>query len=238
MLEKDHNAIWQYARDEAQQKLQQKKYEDLLLERLLDINPEGELLREIKDIQDELHMMTKVYSEQQTVVQDFSAHIQQLGGRSKEVTQKTKNKASHLVKEISRRKAEIAELTRAAERTADGVSLSLLLPLYSMSESDWRNIKLKELLDLKQKHANVSEARAGVLEAKQALIRAKEANDILTATMRLSEESKEQTKQGVKQAEATSKQNRSLMIFTIVTIIFVSSGVEGGRRGMIADWVW
>jgi hypothetical protein len=66
---------------------------------------------------------------------------------------------------------------------------------------------LKELLDLKQKQANVSEARAGVL-------RADEANMILKETRRLFEESAKQTIQG-------SKQNRSLMIFTIVAIVFV-----------------
>jgi Mg2+ and Co2+ transporter CorA len=75
-------------------------------------------------------------------------------------------------------------------------------------------VKLKELLDLKQKHANVEEARAGVREAKQAVVRAEEANKILAATQKLSKESALQTIQG-------SKQNRSLMIFTIVTIIFV-----------------
>jgi hypothetical protein len=74
---------------------------------------------------------------------------------------------------------------------------------------------LKELLDLKQKHANVSEARAAVL-------RAEEANLILSATNGLAEQSALQTAQGVYQAELTAKQNRSLMIFTIVTIIFVS----------------
>jgi len=122
LLKKNHKDVWHYARDEARQKLEKKKQESMLLEQLLDIYPEGELLREIKDIQDELHMITKVYSEQQTVVKDFFAHIQQLGDKSKEVTQKTKDKVSHLVKEVSRRKAEIHELTRAAERTADGVT--------------------------------------------------------------------------------------------------------------------
>jgi hypothetical protein len=73
---------------------------------------------------------------------------------------------------------------------------------------------LKELLDLKQKHANVEEARAGVREAKQAVIRAEEANQILRATQKLASESAIQTIQG-------TKQNRALMIFTIVTIIFV-----------------
>lgn len=41
---------------------------ELIWEQLLDINPEGELLGEIKDIQVELHVVTKVYPEQQTVI--------------------------------------------------------------------------------------------------------------------------------------------------------------------------
>jgi uncharacterized coiled-coil DUF342 family protein len=99
-----------------------KDEEEINHQRLLDINPEGELLREIKDILDELHMIMKVYNEQHAVASDFSAHIQQIGGRNKEVKEKTKNQALRLVKEISRRKGEIHELTRAADRTADGVS--------------------------------------------------------------------------------------------------------------------
>jgi len=60
---------------------------------------------------------------------------------------------------------------------------------------------LKDLLDLKQRHANVEEAR--------------QANNILLATQDLAQQSALQTIQG-------NKQNRALMIFTIVTIIFVS----------------
>jgi hypothetical protein len=105
-----------------------KSEEDILLEKLLDINPEGELLKEIKDILDELHMMTKVYAERQIVVDSFHGHIQKLGGSKskKGIGQKTRDKAHHLVKEISWRKAEIHELTRAAERTALGVCLFFL----------------------------------------------------------------------------------------------------------------
>jgi hypothetical protein len=108
--------------NKAQRELNQNKLEDLLLQRLLDINPEGELPKEIKDIQDELNMITKVFTEQQVVVQEFLIYIQQLAGRSTEVTQKTKNETLRLKNEISRRKAEVAELTKAAERTAKGVS--------------------------------------------------------------------------------------------------------------------
>jgi len=52
--------------------------------------------------------------------------------------------------------------------------------------------------------------------------RAEETNKILEYTSQLAKEAGEQTKQGVKEAEISSKQNRSLMIFTIVTIIFVT----------------
>ena len=126
MLKDDPKAIWKYAAELAHQKSQAASKEATLLGQLLDINPEGELLLEIKDIQDELHMMTKVYAQQLDVVEDFAAHIDELGAklgiRSSEVTQKTKDKVSHLVKEVKRRKAEIYELTRAAEKTAEGVS--------------------------------------------------------------------------------------------------------------------
>jgi Mg2+ and Co2+ transporter CorA len=60
-----------------------------------------------------------------------------------------------------------------------------------------------------------------VFEARAGVQRADEANKILKATSLLAEESAVQTRQGVKQAEESSKQNRSLMIFTIVTIVFV-----------------
>jgi len=71
MLNKGPKEIWPYLTDAARRKLDKTKNEDALLEQLLDINPEGELLREIKDIQDELHMMTKVYSQQQAVVKEL-----------------------------------------------------------------------------------------------------------------------------------------------------------------------
>jgi hypothetical protein len=106
------------------------RYEDEIKhQRLLDINPEGEILREIKDILDELHMMTKVYNEQHRVASDFSSHIHQIGGKSKHITQKTKDQAKLLVKEIGRRQAVIHELTQAAERTAKEVCILFLRQL-------------------------------------------------------------------------------------------------------------
>lgn len=43
---------------------------------LLDINPEGELLREIKDILDELHIMMNIKIKQQRVFKQFKKHVE------------------------------------------------------------------------------------------------------------------------------------------------------------------
>ena len=108
--------------NKAQREKHQKAIQELLLQKFLDINPEGSLLQEIKDIQDELNMITKIFTEQLTVVGEFALHLDQLAERSSEVTQRTKSEISRLEKEILRRKAEVVELTHAADRTAHGVS--------------------------------------------------------------------------------------------------------------------
>jgi len=44
---------------------------------LLNINPEGTLLKEIKDILDEIHIMTRINQQQQTVAETFVKRIKQ-----------------------------------------------------------------------------------------------------------------------------------------------------------------
>jgi GTP cyclohydrolase III len=104
-----------------QRNKEKRERDEDLLHKLLDINPEGALLKEIKDILDELHMMMKVFNEQSRVVEDFSSHIQKLGGSNKFFPLSTREKTAKLVNDVSRRKAEVNELTQAAKRTADGV---------------------------------------------------------------------------------------------------------------------
>ena len=45
---------------------------------LLNINPEGELLKEVKDIIDELHIMMRIKEQQQTVMEGFAKHIRRV----------------------------------------------------------------------------------------------------------------------------------------------------------------
>jgi hypothetical protein len=45
---------------------------------LLDINPEGDLLREIKDIMDEIFIMMLIKKQEETVARTFAKHIKPL----------------------------------------------------------------------------------------------------------------------------------------------------------------
>jgi hypothetical protein len=44
----------------------------------LNINPEGELLKEIHDIIEELRMMSRIYTQQLHVLEDFSRHLENM----------------------------------------------------------------------------------------------------------------------------------------------------------------
>ena len=45
---------------------------------LLDINPEGDLLREIKDIMDELFIMTQIKIQEENVIKSFVKHVRHI----------------------------------------------------------------------------------------------------------------------------------------------------------------
>ncbi|KAL2168027.1 hypothetical protein VTG60DRAFT_503 [Thermothelomyces hinnuleus] len=166
---------------------------------LLNINPEGELLKEVKDIQDELHIMIRIKKQQQAVVESFAKHIRRAltpllersslhhsqdpdpGGiceeKQRQSAQRTLNKADVLLEDIDERIGELRALQQNAQNTSSA---------------------LKDLLTLKQQ-------QAGVIEAREA----------------------------VKQAQLTLKQGQSIMIFTVVTIVFLPLSFCASLRAML-----
>ncbi|KAK4223068.1 magnesium transport protein cora [Podospora fimiseda] len=141
---------------------------------LLNINPEGELLKEAKDIMDELHIMMRIKEQQQTVMENMIKHIRRrsetLPAHSSVVP------GESLLTDHSSRISELQALLQNAQLTSAA---------------------LKDLLTLKQQQASVIEAR-----------------------------------EAVKQAQLTLKQGQSIMIFTIVTIIFLPLSFFVGLFGM------
>lgn len=90
--------------------------------KLLDINPEGNLSMEIKDIQDELKMIKKVFSDQQTVIEDYAKYLSRIDGQDTNIGLATQNRANHIVDELRRRIKEVDELGSAATHVAEDVS--------------------------------------------------------------------------------------------------------------------
>ncbi|KAH9206745.1 hypothetical protein DL95DRAFT_486120 [Leptodontidium sp. 2 PMI_412] len=179
---------------------------------LLNINPEGNLLKEVKDILDELHILTRLKIQQQIVAESFVKHIRhsllpkitishlsqpstdfQLGipedniilgsGRSRDRRRVEQDNAKWT---LSR-----------AENLLDGIK-GRIRELTTLEEAaKGTSAALKDLLTLKQQQSGIFEAR-----------------------------------EAVKQATETLKQGRSIMLFTVVTIIFLPLSFISSIFGM------
>jgi len=137
----------------------------LFVDKLLDIGAETDLLRETKDIRDELNMIAKVLDDQRHVIPDMEASILDIYREEHKSQQELKRRFKEMVKTIETYIKDLERMDKQAERIYKSIT---------------------DLLDLKQKHANAFEARF--------------ARD---------------------QAAGTARQSQTIMVFTIVTIIFL-----------------
>lgn len=137
----------------------------LFVDKLLDIGAETDLLAEIKDIRDELNMITKVLEDQRNVLPDMEISITDIYREEHKSQQELKKRFRDLLKTIDTHIKDLERMDKQAKRIYESIT---------------------DLLDLKQKHANAFEARF--------------ARD---------------------QAAGTARQSQTIMVFTIVTIIFL-----------------
>ncbi|KAK3389773.1 hypothetical protein B0H63DRAFT_464311 [Podospora didyma] len=187
---------------------------------LLNINPEGYLLKEVKDIIDEIHIMMRIKEQQQSVMESFVKHIRRRLvpiARQKKATASQPSTSWDVVlgammqdagspysdETFGAREEQEREEARRTLSRADHL-LSDLEERIAELRTQLQNAQntsaaLKDLLTLKQQ-------QAGVIEAREA----------------------------VKQAQLTLKQGQSIMIFTIVTIIFLPLSFCVGFFGMNA----
>ncbi|RYP93877.1 hypothetical protein DL770_000073 [Monosporascus sp. CRB-9-2] len=144
---------------------------------LLDINPEGKLQREIKDIIEELDIMIHITKTQKDVLTTFigfaKEKLEPVGGTNYKWF---KLNADERLADIQDRIEKLQELRNTADNTATSVG---------------------DLLELKQQQASVVQAW-----------------------------------QAVKQSEETVRQGRSIMVFTIVTIVFLPLSFMSSVFGM------
>jgi hypothetical protein len=93
--------------------------------RLLDINPEGKLILEIKDILDELNILRRVKTQQQKVANEFLKAAKQIQQEDHEKRLKstswTKKRADDLSERFINHIAELDHLKETAEHTETAV---------------------------------------------------------------------------------------------------------------------
>jgi len=157
-------------------------YTEMVMDALFNITTETNLVSEIKDILDELNIISCVGRHQTAVIEPFMSEM--------------------LHQSLDTNDKDFHDSTRLRNRIEE---------LQNTAQSTYR--ALQDLLDLKQKQASVIEARSARRDAKA---------------------SADQAEASTSLAYETVKQGWSIMIFTIVTIIFLPLSFFTGLFGMNA----
>ncbi|RFU33017.1 hypothetical protein B7463_g3326, partial [Scytalidium lignicola] len=169
----------------------------------LNINPEGVLLGEAHDIMDELRMMIRVFVHQLYVAKKFHKSLRSLKEREAVVVNSSNDSST-----VSSNKPDV----KPPERQGSGINESTIQNVHDLIE----NIEGRrhELQDLEENTKQIIEHLNALLTLKQqqaSIIEAKAARDY---------------------ADQSVTQGRSIMLFTIVTIIFLPLSYISSIFGM------
>ncbi|TVY16365.1 Ankyrin repeat domain-containing protein [Lachnellula arida] len=189
---------------------------------ILDITKETALLVEIKDISGELDILQIVLDDQKKTIEDMAHLTRELTKGTTTVTSKDEN------------------LSLEHNRVLDS-HIYRIQKMKKMTEVSYKGIQ--HLLDLKQKQANFSEAlsarkqaentfhqadlarQQGERSLEQAQLAAEQTKLTTEQVQELNKQTKlarEQADETVRQGEETARQGKTILMFTVVTIIFVS----------------
>ncbi|KAK0371562.1 hypothetical protein CLIM01_11086 [Colletotrichum limetticola] len=185
---------------------------------LLNINPEGKLQREIKDIIDELDIMIHVNGKQREVIKRFVKHVENIydpSGKWRDETLSPDGNRDYFRSRSMSRSGEDIRSTEEArkqeEREKDEFTWFRKQAYDLISDVDDR---MNELESLRKSAETTSQGIKDLLDLKQ------QQASILQAW------------QSVRQADESVRQGRSVMIFTIVTIIFLPLSFMSSVFGM------
>ncbi|KAH8883113.1 hypothetical protein GQ53DRAFT_883648 [Thozetella sp. PMI_491] len=178
---------------------------------LLNINPEGNLLKEAKDIMDEIHIMTRVKEQQLAVMESLVKHIRRAMApriRSRRATL-TRPEASWDLALSS-----VMDGTPYESGTNPGVDAQRLKEEEVREQAKWTLGKADQLLeDIRERITELQTLLQNALYTSAAL------KDLLT--LKQQQAGVIEAREAVKQAALTLKQGQSIMLFTVVTIIFL-----------------
>ncbi|KAJ0367756.1 hypothetical protein COL154_002977 [Colletotrichum chrysophilum] len=222
--------LWHWTKRASQLYVSKFKYEDAshLHPPLLNINPEGKLQREIKDIIDELDIMININNKQKEVIKRFTKHVENIydsSGEWRDNSRSPDDDRDYRKTASSRASSLERKLDESNEKEAKEVKEAKRIRERERQEFIWFR---KQAYDL------ISDVGDRVLELeglrKSAESTAQGIKDLLD--LKQQQASILQAWQSVKQADETVRQGRSIMIFTIVTIIFLPLSFMSSVFGM------
>ncbi|KAI2465954.1 hypothetical protein F4781DRAFT_371588 [Annulohypoxylon bovei var. microspora] len=190
---------------------------------LLDINPEGQLEREIKDIIEELDIMIHITKIHKKTLAAFIANAENILDPFGEFGENEKRKmiSRYLWGKSKNKPADLAALREAIDnKKCDDPKLKKMRDDYNWfkinADERLENVeeRIEELKDLRKSASNTADDVKDLLGLKQ-----QQAGVV-------------QAWQAVKQSEETIKQGRSIMMFTLVTIVFLPLSFMSSIFGM------
>ncbi|KAK2028547.1 hypothetical protein LX32DRAFT_719942 [Colletotrichum zoysiae] len=195
------------------------KYEDTaqLHASLLNINPEGKLQREIRDIIDELDIMIHVNNKQKEVIKRFVKNVENIYDPSGEWRDETlsPNGERDYLRSRSMTRADDNPERKGNDRDPKSKE-EKQKRVREKDEFTWFRKQAYDLIsDVGDRIAELEGLRKSAESTSQGI------KDLLD--LKQQQASILQAWQSVRQADESVRQGRSVMIFTIVTIIFVSS---------------
>ncbi|KAK0667680.1 hypothetical protein QBC41DRAFT_323498 [Cercophora samala] len=178
---------------------------------LLDIHPEGKLQREVKDIIDELDIMIHVHKKQREVVRRFCKHVEHIldpDGRWKEGTDQYDR-----------------SMPPRAHSTFENMDKYHTKRKEKRDQLLWFRMQSQELLaEVDDRLDEIEGLKKGAESTAQSV------NDLLS--LKQQQASVVQAWESVKQAEEAVRQGRAIMMFTVITIIFLPLSFIASIFGM------
>ncbi|KAH8679093.1 hypothetical protein BGZ60DRAFT_402512 [Tricladium varicosporioides] len=182
---------------------------------LLDINPEGELLREINDILDEIFIMKQVKSQELAVIKAFYKNFSKIlyPAIRQEIASDHQLQDDHLTVATSTSRSVSPGPSRSSERSV------------SIDSNGWTRSSGVELIDgIETQLSDLNDLTEAAENARDGL------KDLLT--LKQQQASIVEARESVKQGEETLKQGRAIILLTCVTLCFLPLSFFTGFFGM------
>ncbi|KAH8676422.1 hypothetical protein BGZ60DRAFT_258152 [Tricladium varicosporioides] len=223
----------------------------------LNINPEGELLREAHDIIEELRMMTRIFTHQLSVMDLFSEHLAALHDKQRKPTSDEALDVLKDIKALLQQQSEggetISEATSNDHVTEDEVQrINEIVnenattlssgAAHSNAISPQESKVPKPPPDIPETTISLSKRVRDHMASRRGKLQELEEHTVMIAdqlkdllSLKQQQASIIEAKYALKRADESVIQGRSIMLFTIVTIVFLPLSFMSSVFGMNAS---